>query len=230
MRMKLWFLISALFVCLANSASAQETVFNVPSGDVLERGKLYGEFDFTYQCESNLGSFTPRFVLGVGRSIEIGVNFNGMNTAAVPQTVISPTAKWKFYDGGSNGWAFLVGDSVFIPVQNRAYSAGNYVYAEFVKTFKTGTRATFGAFHFSRDVVTSANHAGGQFAIEQPVGKRFTLAADWYTGDHSAGYLTPGFIVKLMPKLTGYGSYQIGNHGVSKGNHQLLIEIGWNLN
>lgn len=191
---------------------------------------MYGELDLTYQHQSNLGSFTPRFVLGVGRRIEIGMNFNGMNTAADPQTVISPTAKWKLYDGGSNGWAFLVGDSVFIPVQNRAYSGGNYVYAEFVKTFKTGTRATFGTFHFSRDVVASANRAGGQFAIEQPVGKRLTLAADWFTGDHAAGYITPGVVVKLTPKLTWYASYQIGNGEVSKGNHQLLTEIGWNFN
>ncbi|HWR35610.1 MAG TPA: hypothetical protein VN622_07045 [Clostridia bacterium] len=194
----------------------------------MERGKAYGELDVTYQHEADVASFTPRIVVGVGRNVEIGLNFNGLNTAGNSQLIMSPTVKWKLYDGGKNGWAFLMGDSVFLPVQNRAYSAGSYLYAEFAKTFRTGTRATFGAFHFSRDVVASAQRAGGQFAIEQPIRDRMTLAADWYTGNHAVGYLTPGLIVKLTPKLTWYGSYQIGNGGVPKGNHQLLIEVGWN--
>jgi hypothetical protein len=219
-----------LFVCMHPAAIAQETVFNVPSADILDRGKMYGELDVTYQHQADLAGFTPRFVMGAGRQIEIGLNFNGLSTAASPELIVSPTFKWKLYNSPKNGWAFLVGDNVFVPIQNRTYSAGNYLYAEFAKTFSSGTRATFGAFHFSRDVVATAQRAGAQLAIEQAVGKRATLAADWYSGDHSAGYVTPGIIVKLTPKVTWYGSYEIGNRGLANGNHQLLTEIGWNLN
>ena len=49
----------------------------------------------------------------------------------------------------------MVGDDVFIPVQNRTYDAGNYVYAEFAKTLKSHTRLTFGAFDFTAHVVAS---------------------------------------------------------------------------
>ena len=77
-------------------------------------------------------------------------------------------------------------------------------------------------------MVATGNKTGGQFAIEQPVGKRVTAAADWFTGHHSAGYFTPGFIVKLSSKATGYAGYEIGNSGVSNGNRLLLLEIGWN--
>jgi hypothetical protein len=60
--------------------------------------------------------------------------------------------------------------------------------------------------------------------------KKVTLAADWFTGNSGAGYVTPGLIFKITPKLTSYVSYQIGNTGVGSGNHQVLTEIGWNWN
>jgi hypothetical protein len=138
--------------------------------------------------------------------------------------------KWKGYDGGNNGWSFLVGDDLFFPVQNRSYDIGTYLYAEFTKTLKSQTRLTIGAFDFTAKVVANGNKAGGQFGIEQPVGKHLTLAADWFTGNHSAGYFTPGAAIKFTKKLTVYTAYEIGNHGLGKGNHLLLLEIGWNFN
>ncbi len=217
-----------LACCLG--VSAQETVFNVPSGDVLDRGKLYGELDITANHSTSSGSFTPRIVLGIGHRVEAGLNVNGIAAPGPVQTTITPTVKWKAYDGGDNGWAFLVGDDVFFPVQNRAYDVGNYVYAEFTKTWNKSTRVTFGAYDCSNHVVASGNRAGGQFAIEQPINKKLTLAADWFTGHHALGFITPGVIVKITQKFTWYGTYQIGNSGASNGNHQLLMELGWNLN
>ena len=215
---------------LAGAANAQETVFNVPSGDILERGKAYFEFDATYMPSTTVSGLTPRVVFGVGHRVEVGLNINGISTPGMVQTTLTPTFKWKAYDGGNNGWAFLVGDNVFVPEQNRSYTAGNYSYAEFAKTWSTRTRATFGAYLFTPQVVAAGNRAGGQFAIEQPVTNRLTVAADWYTGDHALGYVTPGIILKATSKLTLYGSYQVGNHETANGNHQMLVELGWNLN
>lgn len=212
------------------NAFAQETVFNVPSADVLARGKAYFELDFTYMHSTGRGSLTPRVVLGIGHSCEAGVNLNGLAVPGAVQTTLAPTVKCKLYDGGGNGWTLLAGDDLFIPLQNRSYAAGNYIYAEVVKSWRSKTRATFGAYDFTANVVALANRAGGQFAIEQPLGNRLTLAADWYTGDHNLGYVTPGIIVKATSRLTLYGTYQIGNGGAASGNHQVLIELGWNLN
>ena len=219
-----------LWVLTGSQSRAQETIFNVPSGDVLDRGKVYGELDFTFRPNDGTKVYTPRIVIGVGHRLEIGLNVNGIVTPGVLQTTLSPTIKWKSYDGGGNGWAFFVGDDLFLPVQNRGYKAGNYIYAEFTKTWKTKTRTTLGGYNFTRDVVAPAQRAGGQFAIEQPVGDRLTLAADWYTGTHALGYITPGIILKATSKLTLYGSYQIGNSGVSAANHQFLMELGWSFN
>ena len=124
----------------------------------------------------------------------------------------------------------VVGDNLFIPVRNRAYNAGNYVYAEMSKTFNQETRITFGGYDFTRNVVATANRAGGQFGFEQPLNKKITFAADWFTGKHSAGYFTPGIVFKAGPKVTGYAGYSIGNQNVSGGNHFFLLELGYNFN
>jgi hypothetical protein len=221
---------SLLVLLSAVSSVAQETVFNVPSGDVLDRGKVYTEFDFSYRPDNAFKTYTPRVVVGLGKRFEAGVNINGIASPGPSSTTVTPTIKWKVYDGGDNGWAFLMGDNLFIPVQNTVYDAGTWTYAEFVKQFKTGTRLTFGAYYASANVFAAAQRGGGQFAMEQSVGKKVTLAADWFTGKTGAGYLTPGAYIKLTPKLTWYVAYQGGNTGVSIGNHQFLTEIGWNIN
>ena len=219
-----------LFTAFSIPALTQETIFNVPSGDILDKGKVYGEFDFDYLSKGSAGAYTLRVVAGVGYRVEVGMNLNGIASPGPSQTTPTPTIKWKAYDGGKNGWALALGDDLFIPAQNRSYDSGDYFYAEFTKTLKSHTRLTFGAFDFTAHVVASGNKAGGQFGIEQPAGKRVTLAADWFTGNHSAGFFTPGAAIKLFSKATAYLAYEIGNSGASEGNHLLLVELGWSFN
>jgi hypothetical protein len=90
--------------------------------------------------------------------------------------------------------------------------------AEFAKVFHTGTRIGFGGYDFTKNVVAPAQRAGGQFTLEQPVNRRLTVAAEWYTGHHAVGYVNPGVIVKAASKITLCGAYQIGNAGLTQGN------------
>lgn len=87
-----------------------------------------------------------------------------------------------------------------------------------------------GPYLFTKDVVSSATRGGGQFIIEQPLSSTVVLAADWYTGGHTAGYLTPGVIWKPHRKITLYTAYSVGNTNLEDGNHFFLIELGVNLN
>jgi len=213
---------------------AQQTIFNVPSTDVLDRGKVYGELDVSFKPTDSpsinkFSSFVPRVVVGAGSRVEIGLNLIGNIQPGADNTTLVPAIKWKPYQGKNNGVAIVVGDHLYLPVRNRAYNAGNYVYAEISKTFKSG-RLTAGGYDFTSRVVASSNRAGGQFGFEQPLNKRVTFAADWFTGKQAAGYFTPGLVFKLGPKVTGYAGYSIGNQNPSKGNHFFLLELGYNFN
>jgi hypothetical protein len=216
---------------------AQQTIFNVPSTDVLDRGKVYAELDASLKPDDSeavprFSSFVPRIVVGVGGRVEVGLNVTGNIQPGADSTTLVPTIKYKVYDGKDNGFAIAAGNHLFIPVRNRAYDVGNYVYLEFSKTFKkSGTRLTAGGYHFSDNVVaTNAQRAGGQFGFEQPVSKTVTLAADYFTGKHAAGYFTPGVIFKVGKKTTGYAGYSIGNQNPQNGNHFFLLELGYNFN
>lgn len=227
----LWVL---LMTMPAIKAGAQQTVFNVPTTDVLDKGKVYFELDVSAKpndstAVSKFSSFVPRLVLGAGHRIEAGVNILGNIQPGPDSTTIAPTIKWKAYDGGDNGWAMVLGNNLFIPIRNRTYRAGAYAYAMTQKTFKKNTRVGFGGYFFSKNVVAAnANRAGGQFTLEQPLNKKVTLAADWFSGRHGAGYFTPGVVFKVGSKITGYASYSIGNQNASRGNHYFLMEFGYN--
>src|SRR6185295_11527318 len=133
------FAATCLWWCGVFSATyAQQTIFNVPSTDVLERGKVYAELDVSLKptdsdVVNKFSSFVPRVVVGAGGSVEIGLNLTGNIQPGLDSTTLVPTVKWKPYQGKDNGWAFVVGDNLFVPVRNRAYNAGNYVYAEMSK-------------------------------------------------------------------------------------------------
>ena len=220
----------------ANHGNAQQTVFNVPTTDVLDKGKVYFELDLSAKPNDStsldkFSSFVPRLVVGTGHGVEVGLNVTGNIQTGPDSTTLVPSIKWKLYDGGDNGWAIVAGNNLFIPVRNRTYDAGTYSYSMAQKTFNQSTRVGFGGYFFSSNVVAAnANRGGGQFTLEQPLNKKITIAADWFTGRHSAGCLTPGVIFKAGSNITGYASYSIGNHNASRGNHFFLLEFGYNFN
>lgn len=225
-----------LVLASAKESNAQQTIFNVPSSDILDKGKVYVELDVTFKPNNGddagrFSSFVPRIVVGTGSDFEVGLNVTGNIQPGADTTTLVPAVKWRPYYNEDNGWSVVVGDNVFIPVRNKSYDIGNYAYAQVSKSFKSGTRLTAGGYHFSEDVVApNASRAGAQFGFEQRVNDYLNINADWYTGKHAAGYFTPGVAFKPHPKVTGYVGYSIGNTNVGDGNHFFYAAIGINLN
>lgn len=215
-----------------STARSQQTVFNVPTTDVLDAGKVYFELDISAKPnEPRFSSFVPRVVVGVGGDVEVGLNVTGNIQPGADATTLVPAVKWKVYDGKDNGWAMVVGNNIYIPVRNKTYDAGTYAYTAIQKTLGGKTRVGFGGYFFSKNVVApDANRAGGQFTFEQMVTRRLNLNADWFTGNHTSGYLTIGSAYKVTNKLTGVAAYSIGNANAKSGNHFLYFEVGFNPN
>lgn len=237
MRVNLYFLfitVASVFL-LSASIFGQQTIFNVPTSDVLDRGKVYGEIDISFKpnCQEavcRFSSFVPRVVVGAGGNVEVGLNVVGNIQPGADSTTLVPTVKWKFFESKKKDTALLAGTNVYIPVRNRSYNVGTYSYAAVSKTVNN-TRLTAGGYVASRNVFApNAVRAGGQFGVEQALNDKVTLAADWITGKHGSGYFTPGVIYKPHPKVTTYWTYSIGNTEASRGNHYFLFEVGYNFN
>ncbi|MBK6723483.1 MAG: hypothetical protein IPG58_09455 [Acidobacteria bacterium] len=219
----------------AISTCAQQTIFNVPTTDVLDRGKVYVELDAAFKLDdrasfNRFSSFVPRVVVGVGGNVEVGLNVTGNVQPGADSTTIVPTVKWKFYQSDKKDTALIAGTNFYLPVRNRSYRAGSYSYLAVSKTINK-TRLTGGGYIATKNVFASnAVRGGGQFGIEQTMNSKLTFAADWITGKHASGYFTPGVIYKPHPKVTSYLSYSIGNTRARDGNHYFLFELGYNFN
>jgi hypothetical protein len=221
---------------LATAANAQQTIFSVPTTDVLEKGKVYVETYANFKLNDQdaarrSSSFVPRVVVGAGGNAEVGLNLLGNVQPGADATILSPSVKWRPFCSEKRGVAVAIGSNLFVPVRNRSYKIGNYAYAQISKRFKSGTRLTAGGYHFTKSVVApNAQRAGGQFGFEQTINKYLNVNADWITGKHAAGYFTPGIAFKPHPKATGYIGYSIGNANARQGNHFFYAAIAVNLN
>lgn len=225
-----------LFLTLAaQNTQAQQTIFNVPSTDVLDKGKVYGELDVSFKVNNQrdvrrFSSFVPRVVYGVGGNVEIGLNVTGNIQPGSDSTTLVPAIKYRFYQNKKKDVSIVAGTNVYIPVRNRSYNIGSYSYVNASKTFNEKTRLTAGGYFFSKNVVSTASRAGGQFGFEHTVNSKLVIAADYLTGKHAGGYFTPGIFYKPNPKTTAYFGYSVGNQNARGGNNFFLFELGYNFN
>ena len=71
-------LVSFAMLCGAlTRTQGQQTIFNVPSTDVLDKGKVYVELDASLKptdgsAVSKFSSFVPRVEVGAGHRVEVG--------------------------------------------------------------------------------------------------------------------------------------------------------------
>ena len=169
MRPRFHFLLFA-FICsvlFAGNARTQQTIFNVPTSDVLDGGKVYVELDtslkFNNQSALNrFSSFVPRIVVGTGGNVEVGLNVVGNIQPGADSTTLVPTVKSKFYQNEGKGVALFAGTNIYIPVRNRGYNFGTYSYAAVSKTIsKTRLTAEVAAAANARMSVRAGGGLGG---------------------------------------------------------------------
>lgn len=235
MRSVVFAIVILLTLFATGSVRGQQTIFNVPTADVLDKGKVYGELDISFKtnCQAavcKFSSFVPRVVVGTGANVEVGLNVIGNIQPGADTTTLVPSIKWRFYQNEKKDWSLYGGNHFYIPVRNRSFNFGTHTYLAVAKTINK-TRLTAGGWVSSKNVFApNAVRGGGLFGFEQTVNKYLSINADWYTGRHAAGYFTPGIAVKPHPKVTIYAGYSIGNADAARGNHFFLVELGYNFN
>ena len=121
----------AIFPLLVYAAYSQQTIFNVPTTDVLDKGKVYFELDAAFKVNNDdalrrFSSFVPRVVVGAGGNVEVGLNLTGNIQPGADATTLVPTVKWRFYQNEKKDFALIAGTNFYIPVRNRAYNFGTY--------------------------------------------------------------------------------------------------------
>jgi hypothetical protein len=231
-------LLFLIFILIGSQAMAQSTIFNIPTTDTVAKKKVYAEFDFMPQVPgtdvSRTYMYNPRLVIGAPGNLEFGVNFPLYNTrasgASATNGYMQPNAKWKFYSNDNAGIALAVGGLINTPLNNRdIQDSWGMVYGLISKKVKAGNYGP--RFHAGSYGVISANQdatsgpvsfygprAGAILGYEQPIQKRISIVADWFSGKNNLGYFTPGVSISLPGNGLLNAGYSIGNDSWKDGN------------
>jgi hypothetical protein len=206
----------------------QQTVFNVPSADVLEKNRSYFEFDGVLGVDAASTSITPRTVRGMGHGMETGINFTSFNRDSTATVAAVPNFKWQAFSDAKRGLTVFTGAGVWLPIARTTYRVGDNAFLAVSKTFGTELRVAAGAYDYTAGTIDRANRGGAFGSVEETVNSRLGLAVDWFSGNNSIGYVSPGVNWKLNKQLTVFAASELGNHGLRNGNHAVLLVLGWN--
>jgi hypothetical protein len=213
-------------------ASAQSTLLNIPTTDVVAARKVYLEFDFltnyAWQREGSFQNYIPRTVIGVGKKIEVGANVSFTHVSGEQNPIeVQPNIKWRIYSNEGNGTAIAVGCILYAPITHRAgaNTLGQcYSVASKQLPGRFGPRFTGGAYaliHANEDEKTKG---GAIIGYEQPLSGKVSLLVDWTSGDNRLGFVNSGlsFVTSKNSALTT--GYSIANHG--RGKNSLFAYYG----
>lgn len=224
-------IVIALTTAFATAALAQSTIFNIPSTDVVAKKKTYLEFDFISHLESHddggFQTYVPRVVVGLGKGVEVGLNVAATNSAAPTVVYAQPNIKWQFYAKEDSGTAVTVGAIAYTPLRNRdANDSFGFFYGNASKKIKGdyGPRFTVGGYGLAGYDAAGLDKGGAMVGYEQPIAKKASFVADWFSGENGFGYVTPGFSFTLPKNSLLNIGYSVGNKG--KKNNALFIYYG----
>lgn len=223
----------ALALAGAAEASAQSTLFNIPSTDVVAKKKVYAEFDFISHLEPHdeggFQAYIPRVVVGVGGNVEVGANVAFTDALAPDQPVeLQPNVKYRFYNNEDNGVAASVGGILYTPIANRAgVDTFGLLYTTVSKKVKGtyGPRLTGGGYGLVGRANGNGSEGGAIVGYEQPLHAKVNFVADWLSGKNRFGYVTPGFSFTTSSRSALYVGYSIGNQG--RKNNALFVYYGY---
>lgn len=195
---------------------AQQTIFNVPSADVTPPKHVYLETEGQFRTwkPDRFFSGTEYFAVGVGHNTELDVTFSNLNAPGTGTATLGLGFKtsWPLLKNRLPRRELKLTLGELVPVSVRGQGVGSWTYGHLsgrVPGLNTrvsagvsvGTRQLFG-----RDTV------GFMGGVEQPVTKRLTLLADWFSGTSNYGLLISGFSYVLPMGVNMFAGYQIPNN------------------
>lgn len=212
------FLFFIIFCLSIKSASAQQTIFNVPSADVTEKGHVFlqEEAQTTPWNTDNAYFGTTYAAVGIGHNTELDATLFNVASPATQNISLGvgfksaipiPGLKEKFPE---REFKFTIGSEMLLGLEGNG--VGNWSYAHLSgRVPKLNTRLTGGVSYGGRQVF-GQNTFSFIAGVEQPVTKKITLIGDWFSGsEHFAGFLITGFSYAFPKNVTLYAGYQIPN-------------------
>jgi len=155
------------------------------------------------------------------------LNIATTHSAAPTIVYAQPNIKWQAWANEEKGGAMTFGAIAFTPLRNRSDNdTFGLFYGNLSKKFKGdyGPRFTIGGYGLGGLDIDGVDKGGAMVGYEQPLAKKVSFVADWFSGKNGFGYVTPGFSFALPKNSLLNIGYSIGNFG--RKNNGLFVYYG----
>lgn len=226
-------------------AQAQQNLFNIPSGDVNEKNKIF------YQHQLNLYSSKVEskghFVYGLGRGWDAGLNIVGKGLYFTPEwrafynddpergalyPYLMPTLQKKFIlsDRWDVNLGAQAGFNLSNKIMNKEFAFFNYALGVFYFMDRK-SRIVGGLYHTNQMFVGTGNLAGFLLGYEIKVARRLYLMGDWISGNNDSSVAVIGGMYNLTRRMQICAGVLVPNPDNPK-PFGLVLEVnllGWDL-
>jgi hypothetical protein len=214
------------------STSAQTTVVNTPSTDIVPEKRIFIEADFAAHIDSyEKGGFQTygyRTAYGLTKNLEVGANVFYTKTGDGSPGEFQPNLKYKFFEDEKNQVTITGGVIGFVPLNDAAGSRTfGLVYSNASKVVRKakGMRVTGGAYTVVGSEDDFGTKSGAILGLEQPIAPKVKFVADWYSGKNRFGYSAAGVNYSITKKQFVFAGYNFGNTG--RANNFLSVFYGY---
>ncbi|MCS6822538.1 MAG: hypothetical protein NZ551_11815 [Microscillaceae bacterium] len=186
-----------------HSLLAQQNLFNIPSGDITPKRKVFYQHQFNFYRDITFES-KSHFVYGLGKGIDVGINLinlkfdlgrNRRNLIVINDLPtydpVSPMMLATFQKGFKPHKKFKVNIGTQVGTNIIERGNGNHL-GHFTYTLATyepikgnHTRIVFGSYFTNNAFVGRGNDFGYMLGYEIPLNKRWYLMGDFISGNHS---------------------------------------------
>lgn len=222
--------ITIFFIAIffASKTLAQQTIFNVPSADILAEDKIFVQHESQFRTKEpqDFINTTNYFAYGVAPNLELDATLFNFSSPASKNVTLGLGFKTAYnfdFEGAKQYQAKIIfGDMAAFSLQNNG--VGNWLYIEpSFLIYQTGTRLTGGITYgtkqiFGEEIIC---FLGG---FEQKITSKLNFIGDWYSGDHAMSIFANGFSYQFPKDLSFYWGYQIPN-SKKVGRNSFVVEV-----
>lgn len=218
-----------LLLASAGAGSAQQAIINMPSADITPKGRhfIMHETQLRAWQPGRAWAGTNFYAYGAGRSTELAVTSYNAGRPLEPNF-----ATGVGFKSSPRFWArsrprlqarLTFGQMAIFNHRGGGLGSFSYAHASF-RLPRSDTRISAGGFAGTRQLF-KRNTGGALLGAEHPIGKRWVLLAEWFSGRHDFGYAVPGILFHPAKRHMIVAGWKIPA-GAEKGRSGLVLEYG----
>jgi hypothetical protein len=233
------FLLGCVSLC-----SAQQNLFNIPSGDITPKGKFFYQHQLNFYSWREVES-KSHLVYGIGKGWDVGVNLvdlplfidkpfrvsyndNSSRKPLYPIVMFTVQKQFVINDKMKFNLGAQAGPNISSKVENKKLAVFNYALLR-TKVFNRVNLVT-GAYHTDNTFVgRNTHHFGAIIGYEIPITKKLGLMGDFISGNHKKSQTTVGALYTISKRVQLCAAALLDYpHGQK--NHGVVLELnvfGW---